>query len=242
MSTFICWPLPLLHGRKPYILGSLAILPPLQFPQAVVVSAYRDPDTNLYRVGLLLPRAFSGLVLGLANVNAISTLLDLFGASLQSAVPHQELVAIDDVRRHGGGMGLWLGIWSWCFIGSIAVGFMVGACVISSLNASWGFYIVVIMIAFVLVLNVIAPETRRARYRQSVVDVVDPDDNVYQRVARGEIKLHISTDGPKWWLEEVFAGMKLSCRMFFQTGFMILSAYLGWMYAQFVLVIVVSLS
>ncbi|KAH7065508.1 hypothetical protein B0J12DRAFT_706977 [Macrophomina phaseolina] len=239
LSTFFCWPLPLLHGRKPYVLGALAILLPLQFPQALVVGTPRDPDTHLYRVGLLLPRAFSGLVLGLANINFVTTLLDLFGASLQSASPHEELVFVNDVRRHGGGMGLWLGIWAWSFLGSIAVGFLVGALLIERVDPSWGFYIVVIMIASVLVLNVMAPETRRARFRRSYIDLIDPNSEyVYQRIVRGEIKLHISPDGPDWWGQEVAAGISLSVRMYIQLGFSVLATYIAWIYAQFVLVIV----
>ncbi|KAF2090914.1 hypothetical protein K490DRAFT_62246 [Saccharata proteae CBS 121410] len=237
ISTFLFWPLPLLHGRKPYVLGALVLLLPLQFPQALVSDQQRVPTVAI-RVGLLLPRAISGLVLGFANVNFLTTLLDLFGASLQSDMPHQELVVVNDVRRHGGGMGLWLGIWTWSFIASLAIGFLTGAGIINDLNPAWGFYIVVIMIAFVLLLNVIAPETRRSRHRHSVLDVVDANENVYQRVARGEIKLHISTEGPVWWWEEVIAGITLSGRMVTSRGFALMSTYLAWIYAEVVLIIV----
>ncbi|OJD35353.1 polyamine transport protein [Diplodia corticola] len=239
ISTFFSWPLPLLHGRKPYVLGSLAILLPLQFPQALVVGTPRDPETHLYRVGLLLPRAISGLVLGFAHVNFVATLLDLFGASLQSANPHEELVFPNDARRHGGGMGLWLGIWAWSFLASIAVGFMVGAVLINSVDPSWGFYIVVILIASVLILNVLTPETRKARFRRSAIELIDPNSEyVYQRIVRGEVKLHISPDGPDWWGQEVAAGIWLSMQMFFQLGFGVLATYIAWIYAQFVLIIV----
>ncbi|KAK8162616.1 hypothetical protein BKA80DRAFT_310124 [Phyllosticta citrichinensis] len=238
ITTFLFWPLPLLHGRKSYTLGALAILLPLQFPQALAIDRLRGPD-RIYRICLLLPRAFDGLVLGFANINGFATLLDLFGASLQSANPHQELVFVNDVRRHGGGMGLWLGIWSWCFMGSIAVGFLVGALIISDLNPAWGFYIVIIIIASVLVLNVLSPETRRARFRKSTIDLVDPrSDFVYRQVVQGEIKLHISAEGPRWWGDEVIAGVRLSFRMMFQLGFSILALYISWIYAQFVLLIV----
>lgn len=40
-STFFCWPLPLMHGRKPYITSSLILTMPLLFPQALAVSAQR---------------------------------------------------------------------------------------------------------------------------------------------------------------------------------------------------------
>lgn len=239
ISTCIVWPLPLLHGRKPYILAALALAMPLQFPQAMILSAKRSPTRNSFRAGLLIARVATGLVLGFANVNYITVLLDLFGASLQSKNPHQEYVVPNDVRRHGGGMGLWLGIWSWCWIASLAVGFMVGAVIIEHLNPDWGFYVVIIILAAALVLNIIAPETRRAAYRKSVTEVYDADENyITRRVARGECKLHISTEGPKYWFEEVWAGMKLMLMMMCQPGFFVLALYLAWIYAQVVLVIV----
>jgi hypothetical protein len=238
ISTFFAWTLPLLHGRKPYILAALAITMPLQFPQAIMVTGYRGKDPK-FRVGLLLSRAVSGLVLGFANVNYITVLLDLFGASLQSKNPHQEFVVVNDVRRHGGGMGMWLGIWSWCWIGSLAVGFMIGAAIIEDLTPDWGFYIVVLIIILAMMLNICTPETRRAPYRKSVTEVYDRDENyITRRVSRGEVKLHISTEGPKYWFEEVWAGIKLMVMMLCQPGFLVLSLYLGWIYAQVVLVIV----
>jgi len=241
ISTFLFWPLPLLHGRKPYTLAALAFTLPLQFPQAVIVEGVRQPTDAGYRMGLLLVRFFTGLALGFANVNFITTILDLFGASLQSKRPHQELVLINDVRRQGGGMGLWLGLWTWSFIASIAIGFMTGAGIIQSLNPAWGFYVVVIIVASVLVLNVMAPEPRRSAYRRSMTNHYDDEKEKYtRRIARGEIKLHTSSEGPMWWGEEVYAGVKLSMRMFFQRGFMVLAFYVGWIYAQIVLVIIVS--
>lgn len=238
ISTFFAWTLPLLHGRKPYILAALAIALPLQFPQAIVVSGFRNKDAK-YRVGLLLCRGVSGLVFGFANVNYITVLLDLFGASLQSKNPHQEFVVANDVRRHGGGMGMWLGIWSWCWIGSLAVGFQIGAAVIEKLTPDWGFYIVVVILALALVLNIMTSETRRAPFRKSVTGVYDRDENyITRRVSRGEVKLHIETEGPKYWFEEVWAGIKLMAMMLCQPGFLVLALYLGWIYAQVVLVIV----
>lgn len=164
-----------------------------------MVGSPRLPKSLGYTTGLLLTRGASDIVLGFANVNFVTTLLDPFGASLQSKSPHQELVIINDVRHHGGGMGLWLGVWSWCFIGSLSVGFQIGAGIIGSLNPDWGFYIMVILLAAVLVLNITAPETRRSPHRKSVTEVYDRNDNfITRRVAKGEIKLHISTEGPKY--------------------------------------------
>jgi hypothetical protein len=92
------------------------------------------------------------------------------------------------------------------------------------------------------VLNVITPETRRSAFRRSFREyIVDSDDNVRRKVGRGEVKLHISTTGPSIWREEVCAGVILSKRMFFQWGFSVMALYVGWIYAQIVLVIVVCI-
>ncbi|KAK7988701.1 hypothetical protein PG989_009016 [Apiospora arundinis] len=110
--TFFFWPLPLLHGRKPYILTSLAVAMPLLFPQALAISTPRITYTSLWTTALLLSRALMGVALGFASMNFHSILTDLFGVSLMSRNPHGELVDYCDVRRHGGGLGVWLGIWT----------------------------------------------------------------------------------------------------------------------------------
>ncbi len=240
LSTALFYPLPLLHGRKPYTLAALTILLPLQFPQALAVNSPRTPTVATYRIGLLLPRIFAGIVMGFANINLITTLLDLFGASLQSGNPHQEIVNESDVRRHGGGMGVWLGIWTFCAIGSIGIGFLIGAGIISGLDVSWGFWITIIINAAVLLLNIVTPETRRSAYRRSMAEVRNGSE-MSRRVARGEIKMHLQSTGPIWWGEEVFAGHVLAIRMLKQPGFIVLSLYLGWIYGQVVLVIVVRI-
>ena len=239
ITTALFWPLPLLHGRKSYTMAALTILLPLLFPQALAINASRNPYVATYRVGLLVPRALAGLVMGFANINFVSTLLDLFGASLQSGNPHQEIVDDNDVRRHGGGMGVWLGIWTWCWIGSIGIGFWIGASIISGLNVTWGFWILIILTSTVLLFNVLTPEVRRSAYRRSMAEVRDGTD-VSRRIARGEIKMHLYSTGPLWWWEEVWSGHVICIRMLRQPGFAILAFYLGWIYGQVVLVIVVS--
>ncbi|KAL3422960.1 hypothetical protein PVAG01_04707 [Phlyctema vagabunda] len=237
VPTIYFWPLPLMHGRKPYTLAAMTIAMPLLFPQAIAVANFRSPFVRYWRIGLLLPRGFMGFALGFANMNFKSTLMDLFGASLQSSNPHAEVVDETDVRRHGGGMGIWLGIWTWCSIGSIGVGFMAGASIIEALNPAWGFYISIIIIAAVLLLNVVCPEVRRSAFRRSVVEV-KTDDNVSRRLARGEIMMHRKSTGPKWWGEEVHHGMLLSQNMLRQPGFLVMAIYVAWIYAQIVLIIV----
>lgn len=240
ITVFFFWPLPLLHGRKPYTLIALAVVLPLQFPQAIIVMTKRTSSEPGWIAGLLICRAVTGLALGFAHINFKATLLDLFGASLQSTHPHGEIVIMDDVRRHGGGIGMWLGIWSFSFIGSLAFGFLVGALIVTGSNLSWGFYINVILIVLVLLLNVITPETRRAPHRRTMQEVELPNLSITRRVARGEIKMHVQGDGPKWWWEECSAAVYLSLRMLDQPGFGLMALYLGWVYGQIALIIVVS--
>lgn len=241
IATLFLWPLPLLHGRKPYTLAALAVALCLQIPQGIAVGAYRSPYVRTYRVLLLLSRAVSGFALGFANINMQSTLLDLFGASLQSGNPHQEIVDDYDVRRHGGGMGLWLGIWSWCTIGSISIGFLIGACIISATNVTWGFWTCLLLLTVVLLLNVIAPELRRSAYRRTVAEVRGKDGMFRSRIARGEVKMHLKSSGPYWWGEEVKAGIEMCWLMLKQPGFLILAVYTAWVYAQFTVILMVSI-
>ncbi|KAK4452317.1 hypothetical protein QBC34DRAFT_456338 [Podospora aff. communis PSN243] len=223
IPTFFFWPLPLLHGRKPYILSSLVLAMPLLFPQAIAT--------------LLGSRAFMGLTLGFASMNFHSILTDLFGASLMSGNPHQEVVDKFDVRRHGGGMGVWLGIWTWCHIGSLGIGFLIGAGIINSLNPSWGFYVSIILVAVILLLNVVCPEVRRSPFRRSMAEVAN-GSQISRRVARGEVMMHRVKDGPTWWGQEVYHGILLSLEMLRQPGFIVMAVYTGWIYAQVVLIIV----
>jgi MFS family permease len=237
IPTFFFWPLPLLHGRKPYILSSLVLAMPLLFPQAISVSELRSPYVSTWRWALLCSRALMGLTLGFASMNFNSILTDLFGSSLMSGNPHQEVVDKDDLRRHGGGMGVWLGIWTWCFTGASGIGFLIGAAIINTANPCWGFYTSILIVALVLLLNVICPEVRRSPFRRSVAEVKS-GDQISRRVARGEVKMHRVKDGPTWWWEEVYHGVLLSLEMLRQPGFAVVALYTGWIYAQIVLIIV----
>ena len=176
-----------------------------------------------------------GLTLGFASMNFHAILIDLFGASLMSVNPHQEVVDQHDVRRHGGGMGVWLGVWTWCFAGSLGIGFLIGAGIINNLNPSWGFYISIILIAVVLLLNVVCPEVRRSPFRRSVAEVRN-GNQVSRRVGRGEVMMHRVKDGPTWWIQEVYHGVLLSLEMLRQPGFIVMAMYTGWIYAQIVLI------
>jgi MFS family permease len=139
-------------------------------------------------------------------------------------------------------MGVWLGLWSWSALGSIGVGFMIGAIIINSLSPAWGFYLAIIIIAFVMLLNVLVPETRRSAYRRSVAEVANENGQVSRRLARGEVKMHMVKSGPQWWGEEFHWGVILSLKMLRQPGFMVMSVYVAWIYGQMVLTILVSKS
>jgi hypothetical protein len=240
ISTLLFWPLPLLHGRKPYTILALTAGLCLQIPQGLAVIDFRDPDITRYRVFLLLSRAASGFVLGFVNINVFATLLDVFGASLQSSNPEDEIVDPYDVRRHGGGMGVWLAFWGWCSIGSIALGFVIGAFIISNSTVDWGFWVTLLIMMFVLMLNIIAPEVRRSAFRRTMREIMG-DQCGFSRIGRGEVKMHLTGNGPYWWGEEVKAGLELSWKMIKQPGFFMLALYSAWVYAQFTLVLMVSL-
>ncbi|KAH6891352.1 hypothetical protein B0T10DRAFT_310067 [Thelonectria olida] len=237
LPTFFLWPLPLLHGRKPYIMGSLTLAMPLMFPQAIAVNAPRLTHTASWRAMLIASRTLMGGSLGFASMNFHSILTDLFGSSLMSECPHQEVVDQFDARRHGGGMGVWLGIWTWCWVGSLGIGFLIGAGIIDKHPPIWGFYISIMLIAVVLLLNVACPEARRSAYRRSVAEV-RTGTNISRRLARGEIMMHRVKTGPKWWGEEVYHGVLLSMEMLRQPGFAVLALYVAWIYAQVVLTII----
>ncbi|GKT99754.1 major facilitator superfamily transporter [Fusarium langsethiae] len=237
LPSFFLWPLPLLHGRKPYIMSSLIVAMPLLFPQAIAVSNQRLTNTTYWRAMLLTCRTLMGGSLGFASMNFHSVLTDLFGASLMCRHPHQEVVDQFDARRHGGGMGIWLGIWTWCWIGSLGVGFLIGAAIIDRHPPAWGFYVSIILIAVVLILNVVCPEVRRSAFRRSIAEV-RTGGNISRRLARGEVMMHRVKTGPKWWGQEAYHGVRLSLEMLEQPGFAVMAIYVAWIYAQIVLVII----
>lgn len=140
VSILVFWPLPLLHGRKPYIIAAQILALVLQLPQGLAVGGWRDPSTPIYRCLLLSARGLSGIALGLSDINLKTTLLDLFGASLQSRDTSLDPYAAYDVRKHGGGIGLWLGVLAWSTVGPISIGFMVGASIVQNgASVAWGF-------------------------------------------------------------------------------------------------------
>lgn len=196
VSGFVCWPLPLLHGRKPYVLVAQLLALVLQIPQGLAVNGWRDPSQPAYKCLLLVSRAVSGIALGLADMNIKATLLDCFGASLRSRDAELDKLNVYDVRHHGGGMGMWLGFVSWSMVGPISVGFMIGASIVSSeFSVAWGFWISTCIILIVLLINIIMPEVRRSAFRRTVSELTG-DAGAFSRVTRGEVKMHLTQTGP----------------------------------------------
>ena len=92
----------------------------------------------------------------------------------------------------------------------------------------------------VLLLNIIAPEVRKSAFRRTIQDIIGMDCGC-SRIGRGEIKMHLTGSGPYWWGEEVKAGLQLTWSMISQPGFLVLAIYSAWAYAQFTVVLMVSL-
>ncbi|EGS18614.1 uncharacterized protein CTHT_0052190 [Thermochaetoides thermophila DSM 1495] len=238
ISSFVTWPLPLSKsrrlGRKPYVVGGLAAAIPLLIPQAIASSYALGPGYRYYLaeyglhwwrwVVLAVSRGLMGIALGVPSANWMGVLMDLFGASLMSGNPHQEWVDETDVRRRGGGMGVWLGLGTWCFTGSLGVGFAVGASIIDGgRSPAWAFGVAGGILLVLLGLNIACPEVRPRL------------DTAAKQQKNGKDK----NDAVKtpWWLVAL-QGMSLSAEMLRQPGFLVIAVYTGWIYAQIVLIIV----
>jgi len=99
--------------------------------------------------------------------------------------------------------------------------------------------VTIIILMVVLMLNIIAPEVRRSAFRRTIKEIMG-DHGGFSRIGRGEVKMHLTGNGPYWWGEEVKAGLQLSSKMIRQPGFFLLALYSAWVYAQFTLVLMVS--
>ncbi|CRK24596.1 hypothetical protein BN1723_003124 [Verticillium longisporum] len=78
--------------------------------------------------------------------------------------------------------------------------------------------------------------TMPSAFRRSVAEV-RTETAISRRLARGEVMMHRIKTGPKWWGQEVWHGVLLSLEMLCQPGFAVMAIYVGWIYAQVVLII-----
>ncbi|MBE3043160.1 hypothetical protein IMZ48_11430 [Candidatus Bathyarchaeota archaeon] len=239
LSTFFFWPLPLLHGRKPYILGWLTMALVLLVPQAIAVGAGRRRDVGEWRMAALVSRGVMGVCLAFASINFYSILMDLFGASIASS--HREQSAEDgELRRREDEIGIWLGVYTWSWLASVSLGFGIGEVIADHRPPIWGFYLITLLLFITLVLNILMPNVRGVPYKRAVggtrtLATTPAEPQV------GNVTLQKS---PGWWGQEVYHGLLLSLEMLRQPGFLVLALYTGWVYAQAVLTMLflVSLS
>jgi hypothetical protein len=254
--VFFLWPLPLLHGRKPYILMAVALLLPLQLPQALSMPPYTtEPELwarsmRPYVICVIFFRVVAGLALGLAVMNTLSLIVDLFGpdsgACCRGGVVYNTTVPLE---RHNqfllvpGGeagvrIGMWLGVYVWLLTSISGVGFLVGKVTTVSSTPAWGFWIVAIFAGIVLCLVILSPEVRPPWKKTKLTTrngQKERPQNSDCSVERGELKLVMLGSSPYWWWEEVHAGLVLNFGMLKQPGLLLLAIYAGWVFGHLVM-------
>lgn len=247
IPSLLFWPLSLLHGRKPYVLLSIALTIPLQLPQALSLPPHTIPNQERsmapFVVCILFFRAVSGFVLGFASMNVLATLIDLFGPDTgaccrggvvfnsSTPVEGQDKFHLVPGGEAGARIGIWLGIWAWIFFAFGGVGYLVGQLIISQSSPAWGFWIVAIVATVLLFLVWLVPEVRPPWKKQRTIDrrrAGWKGDEENQHEDRGEIMMVVFGTSPKWWWEEIRAGIVLSWRMCNQLGFLVIATYVGW--------------
>ncbi|KAF8254038.1 hypothetical protein K440DRAFT_673713 [Wilcoxina mikolae CBS 423.85] len=268
IPTSILWPLPLLHGRKPYLLLSISLLLPLQLPQALSLPPYTtdsqtwDRSMQPYVACLLFFRSISGLILGFAFMNGFATILDLFGpdtgACCRGGVVFNNRVPLEGQNQYNavtGGeagvrTGIWVGVFTWMFVASPGLGYLFGKIAVATTTPAWGFWTVAILTGFILALILVAPEVRppwktirigRSASRRGQRPAIAGIAGS-EVVERGEIKMVMFGSSPRWWWEEVFAGFLLTWKMMHQYGFLLLAVYFGWVFGHLVLVMMLLAS
>ncbi|KAJ2894353.1 hypothetical protein MKZ38_007708 [Zalerion maritima] len=271
IPTAFFWPLPMLHGRKPYMIGGLAIATPLLFPQAIAVQEHDIPWETKWRVLLLLGRGLMGIALGFVSMNSFMILTDVYGCSLvRKPKKDKEDDPVDppdgeynpgpsqagntdnpntppssddhgDPKLHGGGMDIWLGIWTFSFAGSISMGFATGAIIIDNFPPAVGMYVSICLISAIIFLVVICPEPRQTRISATFVSSAR-DSEVRHRnktYGRGQVKMHREGVPPRNAGEEMLAGILLMKDLLLMPGFAVMALYYSWVYGQVVLIIVI---
>ncbi|KAI5781896.1 major facilitator superfamily domain-containing protein [Geopyxis carbonaria] len=261
LTSFLLWPLPLLHGRKPYLLMSISLLLPLQLPQALSLPPYtttaQDWNRSMqpYVVCLIFFRTLSGIVLGFGFINSFSTIVDLFGpdtgACCRGGVVYNTRIPMEGHNHFhqvpggesGVRIGIWLGVYTWFLTSSPGFGFLFGKITVSKTTPAWGFWIVAILGGSLLMLIILIPEVRppwtkvRLTRRTSRNRRTGRSARVEkQHVERGELGLVMFGKSPRWWWQEVWGGLALSAKMFSQIGFMGVAIYVGWVFGHLVVV------
>lgn len=259
IPSLLFWPLSLLHGRKPYVLLSIALTIPLQIPQALSLPPHtiQHPERSMvpFTVLTLVSRMISGFILGFASMNALATIIDLFGPDtgaccrggvvFNSHIPveGQDQFCLVPGGEAGARTGVWLGVWAWLFFAFGGVGHFAGQLIISRSEPAWGPWIVAAIATVVVFLVWLVPEVRPPWKKQRVISQRRTGwrgKDELQRVDRGEIKMVVFGSSPYWWWEEVWAGVVLSFRMLGQLGFFVMTIYIGWIAGEIAMVFNVS--
>lgn len=264
IPTLLFWPLPLLHGRKPYLLLSISLLLPLQLPQALSLPPYTKNPTSWnrsmepYVACLLFFRTVSGVILGFAFMNSMATIIDVFGpdtgACCRGGVVYNNRIPLEGHDQYNaipGGeagvrMGIWVGVFTWLLVASPCLGYLFGKITISRTTPAWGFWTVAILAGFLLISIIIAPEVRPPWKKIRIVPVRNASRRSRttmiagpETVEKGEIRMVMFGSPPNWWWEEVSAGVSLTLRMLQQYGFLVVAIYFGWVFGHIVVVITV---
>ena len=257
LSGLVFWPLPLLHGRKPYSLVSLALVVPLQLPQALSL----PPHTTLgqqvgapmlpYVVCSLVFRSLSGIIIGFAGLTSLATILDMFGpdtgACCRGGVVFNNDIPVEGMDKYhlvpggeaGARVGVWLGVWAWFFVASPGVGFFIGLIIAERFGPAWGFWVTAIADIVLLFAAATIPEVRPPWRR--LVGGERLSGWVRSGVERGELALVIFGKPPERWWKEVWAGLKMTGRICGQAGFLILAVYTAWVVGQVTMIMSVSI-
>ena len=137
-------------------------------------------------------------------------------------------------------MDVWLGVWTFSFIGSIAIGFCIGAAIIENHPPVVGMYVSIALVSLIIFLAVMCPEVRYPRTSASYVMSSESSEvrHAAKVFGRGQVKMHREGSPPKNAGEEIWAGMLLMRDLLSMPGFLILALYYSWVYGQFVLIMV----
>lgn len=233
LSTVLFWPLPSLHGRKPYILGGLAMALVLLIPQSLEMASEHPYGIEWRKEALLVTRGVMGACLGIAGMNFYSTLLELFGTSITTS--YQPRAAKDgDTRRPGDGMGVWLGFYSWSWISSLSLGFANGEVIANYCPPVWRLFASIGLLFLTLVLNVLVPDSRSTPYRRAATEGRARPAGLTEPLV-GEAMPRRVWKGLSLGAREVYNGALVSLEMLRQPRFLVLTLYTGWVYALVVL-------
>lgn len=248
LPVLVLWPLPLLHGKKPYLLLSIALVVPLQLPQALSLPPHTTVEQHLgdsmlpYVICMMVFRGVSGIVLGFAAMIAFATIMDLFGpdtgACCRGGIVFNNRAPVEGANQYhmvsggeaGSRIGVWLGIWSWLFVSFPGAGFFIGQIIADKASPAWGFWTVAMADGMLFFAVAMIPEVRPPWRR--VVGERRRGGWMRRRVERGELALVVFGKPPEWWWEEVWAGLRMSGRMCGQVGFALLAAYVGWVVGE----------